>query len=273
MKDDKITLLNYNLNKLRSHLIVASYTTVTPHWQDSITHTTINKLYLIESGEGCITIDNVDYFPKAGDFMFIPDHCDYSYSTKPENCYTKYWCHFDSNIATLPLHTYFDFPYLIPASHYSAATALFKQLIHYDNPTLPFAPLQANGLLLQLLFMFFSDCAEHLTIKSKHTHVILEVVNYIESNLHRKMTIAELAGHVHLNPSYLCSLFSASIGSSPIDYINRRRIDLAKSMLLECPLTIEKIAYSLGFNSPYYFSNTFKKYTGLSPSQYRTTAS
>ena len=70
--------------------------------------------------------------------------------------------------------------------------------------------------------------------------------------------------------SYLRKLFKESLGRSPVDYFNHLRIDYAKRqlMLYHAVRSIREIAAGAGFSDPYYFSRLFRKYEGLSPSQY-----
>lgn len=78
--------------------------------------------------------------------------------------------------------------------------------------------------------------------------------------------LAEVAG---LNASYLSQLFKKENGISVSDYIQRERIEEAKR-LIELPgVTLSDIATRLHFNDQSYFTKVFKKYTGVTPRQFR----
>jgi len=83
------------------------------------------------------------------------------------------------------------------------------------------------------------------------------------------MTIRELAKIGHLNPTYFSNLFSKLMGTSPIQYINKRRVEKAQSLLLTTDATLYTIAQKVGFLDEYYFSRIFKKITGIAPQHYR----
>jgi AraC-like DNA-binding protein len=86
------------------------------------------------------------------------------------------------------------------------------------------------------------------------------------------MTVEELASLVHFHPNYFLPYFKSMMGVSPIAYINRKRIELAKRLLTSTDLPVTNIAERIGLE-PYYFSRMFKKLAGQAPSVYRTYAS
>jgi len=81
-------------------------------------------------------------------------------------------------------------------------------------------------------------------------------------------TVSELAGLCGYHPSYFTQLFSREVGRNPKQFLIQERIKQAKRALLRGE-GIESIAERLGYGSIHYFSNNFKKETGLSPSEFR----
>jgi YesN/AraC family two-component response regulator len=94
------------------------------------------------------------------------------------------------------------------------------------------------------------------------------VLKYIEQHLHENITIQQLADIVHFHPNYLIRQFHERVGSSPIQYIQRLKMDAAKTWLTATDDAISDIAGKVGMEL-YYFSRIFKKQTGLSPTEYR----
>ena len=74
---------------------------------------------------------------------------------------------------------------------------------------------------------------------------------------------------MELNPSYFSTLFKQSCGSSFKEYLNSIRIEESKKLLAATDRSILDIALSIGFEDQSYFTKVFKKYTGLTPKQYR----
>ncbi len=95
-----------------------------------------------------------------------------------------------------------------------------------------------------------------------------EVMSYISNNLTEYISIEDLAKEIHLSESRFKIWFKQHTGFTPIDYIQRQRIFLAIKIINEQPdISITKLAYSLNFSTPQYFSTVMKKYTGKTPTE------
>ncbi len=98
---------------------------------------------------------------------------------------------------------------------------------------------------------------------------VAESIDYIYSHLHARITLKELADHVHLNESYLSRLFKKEVGTSISEYIRRHKLETAKNMLVYSDYRPAEIASILAFPSQSYFTEIFHKYTGLTPTEYK----
>lgn len=83
-------------------------------------------------------------------------------------------------------------------------------------------------------------------------------------------TVRYCAQEVKLSPNYLSDLLKKETGKSTKEHIDYFLINKAKKMLLSTSLTINEIAYGLGFEEPKSFSKLFKKREGITPTEYRT---
>ena len=95
-----------------------------------------------------------------------------------------------------------------------------------------------------------------------------DIKEYIENHLSERITLADLATHVHYSRSYITDQFQKSVGMSIARYISERRIEKAKQMLSDGRYSISQISESLGFSTVQYFSKCFKDAVGCSPSVY-----
>ncbi|MBR4663141.1 MAG: helix-turn-helix transcriptional regulator [Lentisphaeria bacterium] len=91
----------------------------------------------------------------------------------------------------------------------------------------------------------------------------------MNSNLGENLTLEKLARHAGLHPTYLSALFHQCIGTSPIAYLNARRVILALDELSRDKLRIGEIAEKLGFRNLAAFSRFFHDRVRISPSEYR----
>lgn len=124
-----------------------------------------------------------------------------------------------------------------------------------------------------LVFQIF-DLVSHASYNGERRRVTCRlraerVKRYIEHHFAENLTLADLAKSVGVNPYTCLRQFSASQGETPFAYITRCRVDKAKRLLKSKKLAIEEIANQSGFTTHSYFCRTFKRITGLSPTEFR----
>jgi two-component system response regulator YesN len=120
---------------------------------------------------------------------------------------------------------------------------------------------------LKVANLIFSQKNDSTARRSSRTIKIVH--DYIEKHLGEDISMVRLADVVNLNPSYLSRLYKQNTGMSLSDYICKRKVDRAAELLSRTSMKITEIARELGFSSGSYFSRFYKKYTKLSPEEYR----
>lgn len=103
----------------------------------------------------------------------------------------------------------------------------------------------------------------------KNNKVIKRAAEYITNHFSEPVTLADVAENIHLNASYLSTLFKQVTGFSFKEYLNNIRIEEAQRLLANTDYPIMEIAIACGFSDQSYFTKVFKKHTGLTPKQYR----
>jgi YesN/AraC family two-component response regulator len=98
---------------------------------------------------------------------------------------------------------------------------------------------------------------------------ILRVLDYISEHLHSRIMINEAAKHLNISSAYLSRLFKAETGMAFSDYVNRKKIEEASSLLRFSEYTDLEISTLLCFSSQSYFIKIFKKYMGMTPREYK----
>ncbi len=96
-----------------------------------------------------------------------------------------------------------------------------------------------------------------------------EIADYIDQNLGEELTLSALAQKCFYNPSYFSRIFKEHFDMSLTEYINRRRIELAKKLLLKETISVEEIAYRVGYPSKSSFYRAFTRLTGTTPAEYK----
>lgn len=105
----------------------------------------------------------------------------------------------------------------------------------------------------------------NLGIKS----VINHIKQYIDQNYTDNITLNTLAEKFYVNSSYVSRLFKEELGENFIDYLTGKRMEEAMRLLLSTEMHVYEISEKIGYGNPKYFSQLFKKYTGMSPREYR----
>lgn len=96
-----------------------------------------------------------------------------------------------------------------------------------------------------------------------------DALNYIRIHHMRNLSLEEVAENVHVSPYYLSHLFREKLGVTFVEYVTGVRMEMAKNYLLHTRLPIAAIAEKLGYDDAGYFGKVFRKYTGMTPKNYR----
>lgn len=215
---------------------------------------------------------------KGNDILIVPANTNHSTGTYPEDIGALYWLQVIVDPKTTPLchlsreHSKYLLTGLdkqskrvFSGSRSLKATLLkLKNLLEQELDTL--GKLNVSQLLIQILLDTLLLAKNPQLIVPTERVIALE--NYINENVNRMIYVDELANQVNLSTAYFKSWFKEKLGTSPRAYINRLKIEHAKTELLQAK-SVTEVAYSLGFSSSQYFSTTFKKYVGKSPNAYR----
>lgn len=92
---------------------------------------------------------------------------------------------------------------------------------------------------------------------------------FMSEKYSEEISIDMAAEHVNLNTSYFYKIFKQVTQRTPAEYLNSIRMSKAKTLLERSDIPINDICFYTGFNSRQYFSYAFRKYTGMTPGQYR----
>ncbi|MFW6246048.1 MAG: helix-turn-helix domain-containing protein [Tangfeifania sp.] len=99
--------------------------------------------------------------------------------------------------------------------------------------------------------------------------VVRRSLYFMNKNLHKKLTLDEIAAEVGYSATYFSTLFKKEINYSPLSYFSHLKILKACELLDYTSQKIKEISFQLGYSDPYYFTKDFKKKMGMSPRQYR----
>lgn len=108
-----------------------------------------------------------------------------------------------------------------------------------------------------------------LLTKDRGNKIVKAAAEYIAQHFSEDITLASVAQMLHVNTSYLSMLFRQVTGKTFKEHLNRVRVEEAERLLSNTDYAIIEIAIACGYRDQSYFTKVFKKYTGLTPRQYR----
>lgn len=133
--------------------------------------------------------------------------------------------------------------------------------------------IYASAKLLIFLYELQEKLQPYLTIhrtNGSDTSIIGMAIEFIRENYMLHITVAEIASHCCISPSYLYKLFMDIVHTTPNNYLINVRISEAKNLLETTDMSISRIAMTCGFNCQSYFCTCFKKHFHVTPKEIRS---
>jgi len=155
-----------------------------------------------------------------------------------------------------------DMRWLVP--RLMEATGTFAQ-----DPRRPEGGVLLRSLICELLV----QCMCQILVPVSEPKVFVSAAQqYLREHLQDRITVGDLVRFVGFGRARLFDIFKAQTGLTPIDYLQRLRVEKAQEYLRSTNKSVTEIALSTGFSSGQYFSTVFARYTGVSPTQFRNGA-
>lgn len=156
---------------------------------------------------------------------------------------------------------------IIRISLYNELRTVMDKIYDISDDTSFSAKLSVTGLIYEFFSILMKNTADNN--KTEITKAALKIIDY---NFCENITVEQLAEHLSVDISHFSRKFTKKTGVSPKKYILDKRINRAKELLATTDASILEISNSVGYDDQFYFCRIFKKYTGVTPSEYRKTA-
>lgn len=132
-------------------------------------------------------------------------------------------------------------------------------------------PEQVDAVVMEAQYKLV-DMVKEAKVKEELPHPLIhKVKDYVFKNLQNEMKVSDMAEEFAVNADYLSYLFHKSTGKTITQYILEEKVKAAQSMLIYTENTLQEIAFALNFSSQSHFSTVFRKFTGMSPREFRDT--
>ncbi|MBQ6595851.1 MAG: response regulator [Clostridia bacterium] len=114
------------------------------------------------------------------------------------------------------------------------------------------------------------ECYRTIRGSGQSNQLIRAATRYIDAHYTEKLSLTAVAEEIHVSPVYLSGLFTREVGQSFTQYLQQRRIEQAKQLLLHTQEPVDVIAERVGYGDARYFMQVFRRMTGMTPVVYRS---
>ncbi|RGS70989.1 AraC family transcriptional regulator [Mitsuokella sp. AF21-1AC] len=243
------------------------------------------EIDLVVRGSVTLTLNESQVHAEAGDIIFIRDGV--VHGGHPETTDTIYDCIvFDMKKMLAGSHTFQDriedvLKHVTLINKYLPASTpdiprLIQHLFRSMKEEHTGYELVVTGLLYTFFGFIFQQGLYHEAAslplrehRRKRITQLKQTFQLIDSQYQQPLTLTDLAQAANLSPNYFCRFFQKITHHSPIDYLNRYRIEMACLKLTHTNDSITEIAFSCGFNDVSYFIRLFRRYKETSPRKYK----
>lgn len=115
----------------------------------------------------------------------------------------------------------------------------------------------------------FCNTMYNIKLRGVYSLQVLKSIDFIKSHIYEKFMISDVADYLGLSIPYLSRIFKSETGENISEYIIKRKIEIALIMLKYSDKSITDISCNLNFSSQSYFTKVFRKYTGMTPKEYK----
>ncbi len=198
------------------------------------------------------------FLSDAHHIILLPKGCSYSW----ECTRAGHFCSIEFECETSLCE-----PIVINVKSSDKILRVFKEIERKRTLNNPTAELESIRGMYSILLLLIQSSREAYVPPEKQRK-ISSIVEYMSEHYSESLTNDDLARLAGVSTTYFRRLFSSYMGTSPINYLRKLRIEKAKEMLKSDYSSISDLARSLGYSSIYDFSRDFKKHVGVSPSRY-----
>lgn len=248
-----------------------------------------SRIYFITEGNACIHLTNKTIWLRPGRLYIIPAYTLHSYECS--GIFVHYYLHvYEGFKSEMNLMERYDFPTEVTAS--AEDEYIFKRMCEqhpyaklpdsdpqaYDNNVqftdyvhryrdmLLWQKMELRGMILMLFSRFMREAVPHVWTTDER---LKRVIDYIHGHIADDIDIDVLAGEACITKPYLIRIFKRELGTSPLQYINNKKVERAQLLLYTTNMPVKEVAYALGFSDHSYFIRMFRKMSGLTPQEYR----
>lgn len=261
-----------SIKKMNTRLLSVALSKDEQDWQ-SVLHTHhFTEIFFVLEGKGNFLFCEGTRSIRTGDLIIIPPYIEHTEQSIPGTALKYYVLGIDGitfqtkyDTAMAQIYCNFD--------NHSIITTLFDQ-IYYEIKADQYGSDQICQNLLEVLLLRIIRTKQLIPISTNSVKMSKEcsqIKEFLDTNYASHITLDTLTDLTHMNKYYMAHSFTKFTGLSPIQYLNRKRMEAACHLLTHTDHSISNIAALTGFSSQSYFTQAFRKFHHMTPIQYRQT--
>lgn len=250
------------------------------HWHDDI------ELICIQEGKMHYSVNGRQLLLKTGDCLVVNSRqMHYGFDYRRREC--RFICilfHpsllrsnqvlYQNYVLPVIENPAFEYLYLAsPDDSALKAMQLLEQILSANDQAQPFYELNILSLLMQFWCFLLQQPGilpqKNAAAPNSDLDLQRNIVTFIYQNYAEKLTLDEIAAAGNVGRNKCCALFRKYLQQSPIDFLNRYRLEVSCNLLQNSSKSITEIALACGFVHLSYFSKLFQRSYGCTPSEYR----
>ncbi|GMK42675.1 hypothetical protein PCCS19_57350 [Paenibacillus sp. CCS19] len=263
-------LLLRRLNQIEVEHALSGISRKDFEWTHDAKNSDLTRLFYPVNGKGWLRIEHKHFVLEPGFLYMLPGSVELAYGTDGDESFVFYWTHFKMNIGGYQLLTELDIPFVVAAPDKHEAIDLYEKLIVLQQADTLLQSWRTKAVLLELMACFLEGAGLEQAFINKRDKLdpFRDSIAYIEEHLSESISIEQLASIECMHPNYFTTIFKSVVGSSPVNYMNERRLEMARTLLEETTLNVSDIAGRVGMQN-HYLSRLFKQQYGVTPRRYR----
>lgn len=231
-------------------------------------------LHFISDGRGIFTCGGQTWHLSRGDVFLIKPDTEVYYEADGSNPWSYLWVGFNG----IKAPAYLSYAGLegdtvtcrcenTPLIFTYIQQMIICRQLTYSNE------LKREAALLHILSALIDEYRVTLPKEERYDYpykiYVEQAIDYIQRNYKSNVKINDIASYIGIDRSYLTNIFKNAMNVSPQEYLMRYRMEQAEVLLARTEKKIGEIAWSVGYSDPLTFSKMFKKYKGVSPTEFR----
>jgi|GEM_PF-1656494 len=238
------------------------------NWSTTYELLPVHIMIFIVEGKVSYRVNDHHFIAEQGELVIIPKNNYRSGTNYNQQLHTKY-------TALLKEIEHLPIAYFNPQTNYkfklrniqtvlNKLEQLYDEYINQDQ----YYDIISNSILSELFVLIARelDKPEVTPIKIRYVEAMKD---YIIKNIQQKIEIETLSRLINKSPNYAITIFKEVMGCSPIDYSHQVRLIEAGNLILTSDMSIIDITSHLGYYDTSYFNRVFKKYTSMTPTQFK----